>query len=163
MDKVHKELKRKFWTQFTLANTEGYENIYVGNKATVKNGIKQHIKFDGISIYANLNLDEIKVTLVIHSNYQEKHKTKEENKVDSIEENNKILSHLERNSHKIQKHFPENIFWKKSDFTRKIIVITNEGLQYEKQSDWSKINDWFIKTSYLLKKSTEEVMLSYNG
>lgn len=163
MDKVREELKRKFWTQFTLAKTEGYDNIYVDNKATVKNGIKQDIKFDGMSIYANLNLDEIKITLVIHSNYQEKHKTKEENKADSTEENNRILSYLEQNSNKMQKNIPEIIFWKKSNFTRKIVVITNEGLEYEKQSDWSKINDWFIKTSYLLKNSTEEIMLSYNG
>lgn len=163
MGNAHDELKRKFWTQFALAKTEGYKNIYVDNKPTVKNGIKQNVNFDGITVYANLNLDEIKVTLVIHSNFQEKHKTKEENKADSIEENNRILSYLERNSHEIQKHFPESMYWKKSNFTRKIVVITNDELRYEKQGDWHKINDWFIKTSYLLKKSTEEVLLGYNG
>lgn len=147
MDNVHDELKRKFWTQFISAKTQGHKNIYKDKSSTPKNGVGQDTEFSGVSVYVNLNLDKINVTLVVHSN--------------SVEESNDIFNYLEQNSHEIQKHFPEKIFWKKKPFIRRILVITNHELRYDKQSDWGEINTWFIKTSYLLKKSAEEVLCNY--
>lgn len=147
MDNVRGELKRKFWTQFIPVKIEGHENIYKDKNATIKNGLGQDTEFSGVSVYVNLNLDKINVTLVVHSN--------------SVEESNDIFNHLEQNSHEIQRHFPEKIFWKKKPFIRRIFVITNHELRYDKQSDWDEINTWFIKTSYLLKKSAEEVLCNY--
>ena len=98
MDNVHDELKRKFWTQFISAKTQGHKNIYKDKRKKKKNGVGQDTEFSGVSVYVNLNLDKINVTLVVHSN--------------SVEESNDIFNYLEQNSHEIQKHFPEKIFSK---------------------------------------------------
>lgn len=149
MSKVHSELKRRFWKQFIQTKIEGYENIYESKNATSNNGIGQETKLSGVSVYVNLNLNKINVTLVIHSN--------------SIEESKNIFEFLEQKSHELQKDFSERIFWKKKPFIRRIAVITKHELRYDKQSDWDEINTWLITTSYLLKKSAEAVLDSYDG
>lgn len=164
MNDVYNELKLKFWTQFIPTQLAGYENIYAKKNATTKNGIGQKIRFPGASIYVNLNRDNVNVTLVIHSNFQNKEKTKEENEAESTEENIRIFNYLEQNSYEIQKHFNDKVVWeKKPNMIRRVARITNNEWRYEKQSDWDEMIDYLIKTSYLLKISTEEVLRNYHG
>ena len=163
MNNVYNELKWQFWTQFIPTELAEYKNIYVNKSPTVKNGIGQKIQFPGISIYVNLNRNNINVTLVIHSNFQNKEKTKEENEEESIEENIRIFNYLEQNSHEIQKNFDDKIVWeKKPNMIRRVARITNKQWRYEKQSNWNDMMNYLIKTSYLLKISTEKILCDYN-
>lgn len=163
MNNLYNELKWQFWTQFIPTELAGYKNIYANKNPTTKNGIGQNIRFPGVGIYVNLNRNNINVTLVIHSNFQNKEKTKEENEEESIEENIRIFNYLERNSHEIQKHFNDKIVWeKKPNMIRRVARITNKEWQYEKQSNWDDMMAYLIKTSYLLKISTEKLLCDYN-
>lgn len=166
MNKAKDELKKQFWNQFIEAKISGYENIYADKSTTTEKGIGKQTEFSGVSVYVNLNQTSVNVTLVIYSSPEVAAKSKlskDERNAISLEENIRIFEYLQRNSNQIQKHFSERIYWKESTKIRKIAVISNDSWQYEKQSDWDEINSWFIKTSYLLKKSAEEVLMNYEA
>ncbi len=166
MNKAKDELKKQFWNQFIKAKISGYENIYADNSTTSKKGIVKQTEFSGVSVYVNLNQTSVNVTLVIYSSPEVPDKSKlskDERNAISLEQNIRIFEHLKQNSNEIQKHFSEKIYWKESPYIRKTAIISNDSWQYEKQSDWDEINSWFIKTSYLLKKSAEEVLVNYEA
>lgn len=166
MNKAKDELKKQFWNQFIKAKISGYENIYADNSTTSKKGIVKQTEFSGVSVYVNLNQTSVNVTLVIYTNPEvpEKSKlSKDERNVISLEQNIQIFEHLKQNSNEIQKQFSEKIYWKESDYIRKIAVIRNDSWQYEKQSEWDDINAYLIKTSYLLKESAEEALLNFEA
>ena len=166
MNKAKDELKKQFWNQFIRARISGYDNTYANNSTTSNKGLVKQTEFSGVSVYVNLNQTSVNVTLVIYTSpeFSEKSKlSKDERNAISLEQNIKIFEHLKQNSNEIQKHFSEKIYWKESDYIRKIAIISNDSWQYEKQSEWDDINAYLIKTSYLLKESVEKVLLNYEA